>query len=179
MNWWTGSILIINENCCILKSLTHNVSINLQTYTGSFGITSKDSFYPGVVCKHPMSLFDYSTMIYLTFTYSRDVFNGPCLRHWVEKYFKSSDYRFMGFEYGQRHPTIRVSLSDFEKHKDKIPTFNLVRARGEFDMITQLTLGVRNFDNDLRRMENYERPLTSWQTKKQKQYYEKIDRFMQ
>jgi len=67
----------------------------------------------------------------------------------------------MGFEYGQRHPTIRVSLSDFEKHKDKIPTFNLVRARGEFDMITQLTLGVRNFDNDLRRMENYERPLTS------------------
>ncbi len=88
-------------------------------------------------------------IIYLTYTYHRDVFlKGGHFKPWIKNLF-SDNVDFEGFTSGMSEPTIKVSLSDFENNKDKIPTKNLIQIRGEFGLLEQLAFGVRNFNNSL------------------------------
>ena len=88
-------------------------------------------------------------IIYLTYSYHRDVFlKGGNFKPWVKNIF-GEDARFEGFASGMDEPTIKVSLIDFENNKDKIPTENLIGIKGEFNLLHQLALGVRNFSNRL------------------------------
>lgn len=86
-------------------------------------------------------------MIYLTFYHGRNVFgaNGQFVT-WIKNNF---DAKFDGFEYGHYLPTISITLQDFEKAKHLIPTKDLIRIEGKFDIFTQLVYGVRNFRNEL------------------------------
>jgi len=77
---------------------------------------------------------------------SNDIFHS-----WVRNLFPSVKYE--GVEYRNRYPTIKVSTVDFEENKMNIPVNamkNIVRIRGSFNAIEYLSLGVRDFDNDLR-----------------------------
>ena len=86
-------------------------------------------------------------MIYLTYSYHRDVFlKGGNFKPWIKKLF-GENVDFEGFTSGMYEPTIGISLSDFEDNKDKIPTNNLIQIEGRFDILEQLALGVRNFIN--------------------------------
>ena len=86
-------------------------------------------------------------MIYLTFYHGRNIFQGGGnFKPWLSKLFKS--FKFEGFEYGHYLPTISVSRQEFEANKEYIPTANLVRIEGKFDVLEQMTLGVRNFKNE-------------------------------
>lgn len=88
-------------------------------------------------------------MIYLTYTYHRDIFlKGGDFKPWIKNLF-GDNARFEGFTFGMSEPTIKVSLSDFENNKDKIPTKNLIQIEGEFGLLEQLALGVRDFNNSL------------------------------
>lgn len=86
-------------------------------------------------------------MIYLTFYHGRNIFKGNEFASWIKKNFKSA--KFEGFEYGHYMPTISVSLQEFEQFKSFIPTNNLIRIEGKFDVLTQLAYGVRNFKNEV------------------------------
>ena len=94
-------------------------------------------------------------MIYLTFTHSRDIFKKNEFQNWIKIWFKTA--RFEGCEYGNHYPTIKVSLLEFEEWKEQLECekqkAKLVRIRGFFDICEQLSLGVRNFENDLRETE--------------------------
>lgn len=88
-------------------------------------------------------------MIYLTYTYHRDVFiKGGNFKSWIKNLF-GEDVRFDGFTSGMSEPTIIISLSDFENNKDKIPAKNLIQIEGEFNLLEQLAFGVKNFSNSL------------------------------
>ena len=87
-------------------------------------------------------------MIYLTYTYSRDIFKGQNFVKWVYDLF-GENARFYGYEYGNRYPILKIGVVDFEKVKDKIPTKNLVKISGSFNAIEWL-LGYREFSNDFR-----------------------------
>lgn len=91
-------------------------------------------------------------MIYLTFYHARELFRGADFKPWVNRLFPNG-VRYEGTVSAMYHPTIAVSLVDFEDAKDCIPTKNLIRIRGEFSIIEQLTFGVRNFDNTLKSTE--------------------------
>ena len=88
-------------------------------------------------------------MIYLTFYHAREIFIGSEFKPWVNRLFPSG-VKFEGTVSAMYHPTIKVTLQDFEDSKDAIPTKNLIRIRGEFTILEQLTFGVRNFDNTLK-----------------------------
>ena len=94
-------------------------------------------------------------MLYLTYEYNRDVFLGNDWTPWIKKAF-GEDVKFDGFGYGRREPTIMIPTTVFEKAKKegKINQSNLIKIRGEFDVVEQLALGVRDFENDLRKDEN-------------------------
>ena len=84
-------------------------------------------------------------MIYLTYYYDRDIFNGNKFRKWITDLF-GENVKFNGSE-GRKFPKIEISLTDFETNKNKIPTKNLVSIEGKFTLIEQLGLGVRDFKN--------------------------------
>lgn len=86
-------------------------------------------------------------MLYLTFYHGRNIFRGQEFASWIKNHFKSA--KFEGFEYGHYMPTISISLQEFEVGKDFIPTKNLIRVEGKFDVLTQLVYGVRNFKNEV------------------------------
>ena len=86
-------------------------------------------------------------MIYLTYYYDRDIFNGTKFRKWITDLF-GTNVKFNGSE-GRRFSEIEINLTDFETNKDKIPTKNLVSIEGKFTLIEQLALGVRNFKNTI------------------------------
>ena len=87
-------------------------------------------------------------MILLTFRHSRDVFVKNQFKSWVPKLF-GTNVKFDGCEYGNNYPVLRVGTIDFLKVKDEIPTKGLVSIEGKFDVLTQLSLGVRDFKNEL------------------------------
>ena len=92
-------------------------------------------------------------MIYLTFTHSRDVFKRNEFQTWIKTWFPSA--RFDGCEYGNHYPTIKVSLPEFEEWKKhwlecEKQKAKLVKIKGVFNVIEYLSLGVRDFVNDLR-----------------------------
>ena len=84
-------------------------------------------------------------MIHLTYTYNRDIFTKGEFKPWIQKLFPGA--KFDGFEYGRSNPTIAVHVVDFEKHKDDIPTANLIQIEGGGNVIEHLALGVRYFKN--------------------------------
>ena len=90
-------------------------------------------------------------MIYLTFYHDRNVFRGHEFIGWIKKNFPSA--KFEGFECGRYLPTISISLQEFENGKTNIPTKNLIRIEGRFDILTQLVYGVRNFKNEVADLE--------------------------
>lgn len=85
-------------------------------------------------------------MIYLTFYHGRNIFRGHEFSGWIKKHFQTA--KFEGFEYGCYFPKISVSLKEFEAAKDFIPTKNLIRVEGKFDILTQLVFGVRDFKQE-------------------------------
>ena len=87
-------------------------------------------------------------MIYLTYSYHRDIFLHQEFKPWIKKLF-GENVRFEGFTSGMYEPTISISLSDFEDNKDKIPTNNLIQIEGKFSMLEQLACGVRDFKNSI------------------------------
>jgi len=87
-------------------------------------------------------------MIYLTFVHSRELFTGANFKPWVKRLFPS--VKFEGCKTANYEPTISVSLIDFERAKECIPTKNLIRIKGVFNVIEHLVLGVRDFDNQLK-----------------------------
>lgn len=87
-------------------------------------------------------------MIYLTYTYHRDVFQkGGNFKPWVRKRLGESA-KFHGFHSGMYYPTVRISPEDFEKNKSKIAHKNLTRVRGEFTK-DQIEQGCLNFDFEI------------------------------
>lgn len=88
-------------------------------------------------------------MIYLTYIYSRDIFKGQSFVKWISDLF-GEEVKFYGYESGRRYPSISINVIDFDKVKDKIPTKNLVKVKGAFNVIQQLSLGISDFSNDLR-----------------------------
>lgn len=86
-------------------------------------------------------------MIYLTFYHGRNIFKGNEFASWIKNNFKTA--KFEGFEYGHYMPMISVTLQEFDAGKDFIPTKNLIRVEGKFDVLTQLVYGVRNFKNEV------------------------------
>lgn len=94
-------------------------------------------------------------MIYLTFTHSRDIFKKNEFQNWIKIWFTTA--RFEGCEYGNHYPTIKVSLSEFEEWKKhwlecEKQKSKLVKIKGVFDILNQLVLGIREFENDLRKI---------------------------
>jgi len=88
-------------------------------------------------------------MIKLTFFHSRDIFNKDKFHNWITELF-GENVSFDGCEFGNYYPTIRISHIDFEKQKTKIPATNLIKIKGKFGVLEQLSLGVRDFSNDSR-----------------------------
>jgi len=86
--------------------------------------------------------------IFLTYKYNRDVFLHDEFKPWIKKLFGDC-VKFHGFAFGRSEPTIQIHVSDFEKHKDEIPTSNLIQIRGFFSVVEQLSMGIRNFKNQL------------------------------
>lgn len=86
--------------------------------------------------------------IILTFLNSTDIADKDRLAPWLQVYFPSAEP--LGQEQDGNGYEVMVSLKDFEENKNKVPTSNLVRARGCFTIIEMICLGVRDFDNDLR-----------------------------
>uniref|UniRef100_A0A6H2A3L4 Uncharacterized protein n=1 Tax=viral metagenome TaxID=1070528 RepID=A0A6H2A3L4_9ZZZZ len=87
-------------------------------------------------------------MVLLTFRHSRDVFIKNQFKNWITKLF-GTDVKFDGCQYGNNYPTLIVSLPDFLKVKDDIPTRGLVSIEGKFNLIEELSFGVRDFKNEL------------------------------
>lgn len=86
-------------------------------------------------------------MIFLTYYYDRDIFNGNKFQKWITDLF-GDNVKFEGSE-GRRFASISISLQDYEANKHKIPTKNLVKITGIFDILEQLVYGVRNFTNTI------------------------------
>lgn len=96
-------------------------------------------------------------MIYLTFTHGRDIFNKNEFKNWIKIWFKTA--KFEGCEYANWYPTISVSLIEFEKWKSfpgqcEKEKGKLVKIKGTFTIVQQLSSGVRDFENDLRLTNN-------------------------
>ena len=89
-------------------------------------------------------------MIYLTFYHSREIFVGHKFAPWVVRLFPNG-VKFEGTRSGNYEPTISVTIADFEDARDIIPTRNLIRIRGEFNLMEQLVYGARNFDNSIKK----------------------------
>ena len=87
-------------------------------------------------------------MIYLTFNHTRAIFKKNEFAPWIKRLFPDGA-RFEGTSHGNYEPTIAVKYTDFEKVKNDIPTKNLIRIRGSFNVIEYLAFGVRYFDNSL------------------------------
>ena len=92
-------------------------------------------------------------MVHITFNHSRDIFKKNEFQVWIKRSLKSA--RFEGCESGNYYPTISISTDDFLKWKahrmaDEKQKSRIVRIRGEFDILEQLSIGIRSFDNDLR-----------------------------
>lgn len=87
-------------------------------------------------------------MIYLTFYHSRNIFKGNKFQPWIKRLFPDG-VNFEGCESGNYSPTISIHLTDFEKAKKSIPTKNLIRIQGCFEILQQLASGVRDFDNKI------------------------------
>ena len=96
-------------------------------------------------------------MIYITFRHSRDLFNKNYFKGWVYRVFNFSiedaerPIKFEGCEYGNNYPKISMDTTTFEEVKHKIPVSSLkkiTKITGVFNIIEQLTLGVRDFSND-------------------------------
>ena len=95
--------------------------------------------------KHGESIYG----IYLTFRHTRNILKNGFFCPWIKDLF-GDDVKFQGCEYGNNYPTIRIHISSFEKSKNKIPAKNLIKIRGFFSTVEQLSLGIRNFSNDIR-----------------------------
>ena len=87
--------------------------------------------------------------VYLTFYHAREIFRGSEFKPWVNRLFPNG-VRYEGTKSAMYEPTIIVSLQDFEDSKENIPTKNLIRIKGSFTILEQLTFGVRNFDNKIK-----------------------------
>ena len=87
-------------------------------------------------------------MLILTFKYNTCITSKDRVSPWLSKYFPSA--KPLGIEKNGTGYEVEVSLQDFEKNKEKIPSANLLRVRGCFTVAEMLCLGVRDFDNDLR-----------------------------
>jgi hypothetical protein len=87
-------------------------------------------------------------MIHLTFYHARNVFNEKGeFADWITKNFPSSE--FVGFEYGQYRPTIKMSLPEFEKGRSVIPSVNIIRIEGKPTILETLVYNVRAFKNEI------------------------------
>ena len=88
-------------------------------------------------------------MIHLTFYHARNVFNeNGKFKEWITENFPSAE--FVGFEYGQYKPTIKMFLPEFEKGRSVIPAINLIRVEGKFTILETLVYGVRShFKNEI------------------------------
>lgn len=86
-------------------------------------------------------------MIYLTFYHGRNIFRGQEFVGWIKKNFPSA--KFEGFEYGHYMAIISIPLAEFEAGKTNIPTKNLIRVEGKFDLLTKLAFGVKDFKNEV------------------------------
>lgn len=107
-------------------------------------------------------------MIYLTFKHSRDIFKKNEFQTWVKRWLPSA--RFTGCEYGNHYPTISVKTVEFiewkkhvmECYKEKA---KVVKVEGVFNVIEQLSLGVRDFSNDLRIKSDFNKNKNKLRTK--------------
>jgi len=87
--------------------------------------------------------------VYLTFRHTRNIFRNNVFIPWIQDLF-GDDVKFEGCEYDNNYPTIKIHVSSFEKNKSNIPTNNLIKIKGVFSAVEQLSLGIRNFSNDAR-----------------------------
>uniref|UniRef100_A0A6H2A0W5 Uncharacterized protein n=1 Tax=viral metagenome TaxID=1070528 RepID=A0A6H2A0W5_9ZZZZ len=87
-------------------------------------------------------------MVLLTFRHGRDVFVKNQFKSWIPKLF-GPNVKFDGCRYGNNYPVLRVGTIDFLKVKDEIPTRGLVSIEGQFDLLHQLSLGLRDFKNEI------------------------------
>lgn len=87
-------------------------------------------------------------MIHLTFYHARNVFNEKGeFADWITENFTSTE--FVGFEFGQYRPTIKMSLLEFERGRSVIPALNLIRVEGKPTILETLVYNVRAFKNEI------------------------------
>lgn len=96
-----------------------------------------------------MMTYNYNN-IYLTYKYNRDVFKKEGdFKPWVRRILGDS-VKFHEFNCGMSEPTLVLQLADFEKAKNSIPTKNLIKIQGRFNVLQYLSLGVRDFENEIK-----------------------------
>lgn len=96
-------------------------------------------------------------MIKITFQHLNNIAGPNGLQKWLINLFPSAT--FEGCEYGDYYPTVQITLKDWQENHfqlNKLPTNQLVKMEGKFDILQKLAFGVRDFSNDLREIQKPE-----------------------